>query len=357
MSIKSDIGVYVCTPDLPIRDVLRRIDASPRLFQVVADGDGFLLGTVTDGDIRRAILRGLSLEDPASACMNANPATGRVGAAEENAARLARLGSSHPFLPILDADGRLVDILLPDGVRDAGIERAFVLAGGFGKRLGERTKGTPKPLLPVGGRPILDHVLSALENAGVSRVDIAVHYLADQIRAFVAGRDNRADITFVEEEAPLGTAGALGLLAERPRGPLLVVNGDVITRADFAALHEFHVRHGNDATLGVASYDIDVPFGVVRFDEDGLFDHVEEKPRISHFIAAGVYYLSPEYLALVQPGRPLDMPALLNAGKEIGLRAGLFPIHEYWTDVGQPADLDAADRDHGGRGGQDGPAG
>jgi NDP-sugar pyrophosphorylase family protein len=221
------------------------------------------------------------------------------------------------------------------------------MAGGEGRRLGEKTRSTPKPLLPIGDRPILEHVLSSLETAGVAQIFVTVHYLGEQIEQYLANRDSRAKIDVVWEPAPLGTAGALGILDGRaPREPMLVVNGDIVTGVDFAALHEFHTRHGFDGTAAVTRFDVDIPFGVIRYGEDGLFESIEEKPKISSFVAAGVYYLSPEYLPLVPQGQPMDMPDLLNTGKEIGLQTGLFPIHEYWTDVGRPADLEAAQNRH-----------
>jgi len=203
----------------------------------------------------------------------------------------------------------------------------------------------PKPLLEVGGRPILDRVLEGLENAGVRRVILAVHYLADKIESFVAVRRNVATIELIREPSRLGTAGALGLVDPVSIGqmPLLVVNGDLVTRVDFRALHDFHVRHGNDGTLGVATYHVDVPYGVVRHDEEGLFEGIDEKPRFNYFVAAGVYYLTRQFMALVPKNRPFDMPDLLTQGKALGMRIGLFPIHEDWADIGRPADFEAVD--------------
>lgn len=340
-----DFEAYRCGPQATIREVLARIDASPHLFQIVVDEAGRLLGTVTDGDIRRAMLQGVGLDAPAGRCMQREPTVGHVGETVENQARLANLGSSRPFLPVVD-ENRVVRHILVGG-DGTGILTAIVMAGGPGTRLGERTRNTPKPLLPVGGRPILDHILGSLETSGIRRVMISVHYLADQIERFVAERPSKADVEIVREPNRLGTAGILGMLGDRaPREPFLVMNGDVLTKADLTALHEFHNRHRLDGTVVVARYEVDVPFGVVHHGADGLFAGIEEKPRIARYIAAGVYLLSPEFVSLVRPGQPLDMPELLNLGRDIGLRIGLFPIHEYWTDIGRPDDLAAADMAH-----------
>ena len=330
---------------MSVRDAMARLNASDHLFQLIADEDRVLQGTLTDGDVRRALLRGISLDAPVKDCMHTAFVAGRAGADAENEI-LAKSGKRLVnFVPLVDEKGRVVEVLIPQG-QTAGVAHALVMAGGFGRRLGERTVKTPKPLLPIGGRPILDHLLCRLEDAGIANIHISLHHFADQIQSFIGGRANRAQISFVEEDNPLGTAGALSRLSPRPNAPILVMNGDVLTNADVGALHDFHVRHGFDATVGVARYEVDVPFGVVRYGDDGLFAGIDEKPRISSFIAAGIYYLSPEFVALVPDNRPMDMPELLNLGRSIGLKIGVFPIHEYWTDIGRPDDLDRAEDWH-----------
>lgn len=339
----TDLSQYLVRPEETIGAVIARINALPYLFLVVADGEGRLVGTITDGDIRRGILKGITLEAGASACMQPSPKFGHVGRDSENVQVLSLVPAREQFLPVLDESHKVCEIL----VQSPGetLQTAIVMAGGPGTRLGERTRAIPKPLLEVGGRPILDRVLEGIERAGVRRIILAVHYLAEQVERFAAARRNTATIEFVREPCRLGTAGALGLidLSSVGSAPLLIVNGDLVTRVDFRALHDFHVRHGNDGTVAVANYRVEVPFGVVRHDEEGLFEGVDEKPQLNHFVAAGVYYLSPQFLALLPKGKPFDMPELLNQGKAVGLRVGLFPIHEEWADIGRPADMDAVD--------------
>jgi dTDP-glucose pyrophosphorylase len=340
----TDPRACLCRADAAVRQAMEQINNTPpHEFVLVTDGDNRLVGTVTDGDIRRAILRGVTLDDPVSSCMHREVIAGTAGQTRENYDLLA----NHPisFLPVVDERGRIVEVLCK-GKRAADMVTALVMAGGFGQRLGERTKKVPKPLLSVGGRPLLDHVLGALETAGILRIYVAVHYLAEQIARFLDERSNAARIHLIVEEQPLGTAGALARLPQPVTTPVLVVNGDVLTRVDFAALQDFHVRHGFDATLCVARHDVEIPFGVVRYTEDGLFRGIDEKPRLTQFIAAGVYLLAPEFVAVVPREGAIDMPELFNLGKGIGLTVGLFPIHEYWTDVGRPDDLEAADNAH-----------
>lgn len=329
----------VCNPETPIREALDRINsASPHLFQVVVGDDGRVLGTVTDGDVRRAMLRDVTIDDRVSRCMHGSPAIGRAGDDEGNHAKL----STASFLPVVDGAGRIQHILVRRP-KERAVTHALIMAGGYGNRLGKRTRDIPKPLLSVGGRPILDHVLKQLEDGGVSEIHIAVHYLADKIRSFIETRRNRVRIELIYEADPLGTAGALGHFPGPIERPILVVNGDVVTRADIKALGEFHLDHGYDGTIAVTRYDVRVPFGVLRHNKDGLFAGIDEKPTFHHFVAAGIYCLSPDFVALVPRDRPVDMPEVLEIGHRAGLHIGLFPVHEYWIDVGEPADLEAAE--------------
>jgi NDP-sugar pyrophosphorylase family protein len=311
------------------------------LFQIVVSESGHVLGTVTDGDIRRAMLRGVAMGDSVEMCMRKTPVLGRAGEDITNRVLLRRAW----FLPVVDAAGRLDHVLIQRRFEQP-FNRALVMAGGFGRRLGNLTREKPKPLLPVGGRPILDRVLEQLEDAGISTIHLALYYRAGQIRDFIARRHNQAEIKFLEESEPLGTAGALAQLSNNVEEPILVANGDVLTQVDFGALYEFHSRHGYDGTVAVSRYETEIPFGVIRQTADGLFAGIDEKPRMTHFVAAGLYYLSPEFIALTPRGRPVDMPELLTLASGAGLRIGLFPVHEYWIDVGRPGDLAAADEDH-----------
>ena len=157
----------------------------------------------------------------------------------------------------------------------------------------------------------------------------------------MGARTSKADIGLIRESQPLGTAGALGLVPETLDEPILVLNGDVLTKTDFVALDAFHRQHGYDATIAVARHSVEIPYGIVRHDDGGAFRGIDEKPVLRNFVAAGIYYLSPAFVGLVAPNEATSMPALLNDGHRIGMRIGLFPIHEYWADIGRPEDLDA----------------
>lgn len=341
----SDIAPYLCRADATTRDALGRLNATDRLFQLVTDGEGRLLGTVTDGDVRRAMLGGISLDEPISRCVHRDPVVGRMGEDAANLERLRKIGGHKAFLPVIDVEGFVREVLVAGVPSDMSLKTALVMAGGRGTRLGDRTKDTPKPLLTVGDRPILEHVLTALEDAGVPEIFVSVHYLADQIEAFIGARAARAQVRAIRECEQRGTIGALGQLPKPLRSAVLVVNGDVLSTVDFNAMATFHARHGYDATIGVARHELDIPFGVIRHTPDGQFERIDEKPRISHFVAGGIYLLGPAFAALVPPDRPMDMPELLNEARSLGLSIGLFPIHEYWRDIGRPHDLAAAEQD------------
>ena len=341
----TNITPYQCRADVATREALVRLNATEHLFQLIVGSDGRLLGTLTDGDVRRAILKGASLDAPVEGCLHQNPRVGHAGDDAANLQILRHMGGYKAFLPVVDPEGRVVEILTTGSQGGTGAITALVMAGGPGTRLGERTKETPKPLLMVGGKPILEHVLSTLEEAGVTKIYISVHYLAEQIEAFVTARTNRVAVHVMREDERRGTIGALGRFPKPQHDAILVVNGDVVSSVDFNALVAFHSRNGYGATICVARHEIDIPFGVIRHTTDGMFERIDEKPRISHFVAGGIYLLGPQLASIVPPDCPMDMPELLNEARALGLSIGLFPIHEYWIDVGRPHDLETADRD------------
>lgn len=336
----SKIDSYVCGVETPLRTVLARINSAIPLYcQIVIDAEGKAVGTVTDGDIRRGLLRGLSLDASVRDCMYVDFKHGRADDPDGNTKILFEKVRQVNFLPVLDADRKPLEIIAPAPDVEAGISRAVVMAGGFGTRLGELTRDTPKPLVKVAGKPILEHVLQALEGAGIDNIDITIHYRAEQIRSYIQERPNSATISLIEEKEPLGTAGALSLLGESPKKATLVMNADVVTDVDFGALHKFFEDHDYDAVVCISPYSVDVPFGVVEFDDAGQFRGIHEKPKITRHIAAGVYYLSPKVFALVGMNERIDMPDVLERAHELGMNIGVFPIHEYWIDLGRPTDI------------------
>lgn len=335
-----DIERQACGPGATLREAMARFNELAHPFLVVVDAQRRPLGTLTDGDVRRAMLTGTGLDAPVVGAMNPRPLLGRIC----DSARPSSFPTSVGFVPLVDETGVLREIWLPRGQAEPILD-ALVMAGGFGRRLGERTRTTPKPLIEVGEKPLLEHTLAWLEAGGIARIHVATHYLAEQIEDYLGRRKSSVDVRTLREDRPLGTAGAVRFMAGLATRPFVVVNADVLTRLDFGALTAFHHQHGCDGTLAVVPHVVEIPFGVVRQDERGAFEGIEEKPRYSYFIASGIYLLSPAFCGLVPRDQPFDMPDLLAAGRKAGLHIGVFPIHEYWRDVGREADLASARRE------------
>ena len=342
MRIIKDFAGLLCRPDEAIRQAITGLNANPYLFQIVLDSQNKVVGTLTDGDVRRGLLGNVSLDQPISRVMNAKPVLAPYEGYEPWLPRLPELAG---FLPLIDSEMRLQGVVVADRGPQA-IGTALILAGGRGSRLGEHTRAVPKPLLPVANRPILEHVIEAIERVGVQRVFISVHYLADQIADFIAARKNLARIELIRENIPLGTAGSLGLLPELDDSPTFVINGDLITKVDLSAMASFHLRNDFDATIGASEHRLQLPYGVIRYQDDGTFQRIDEKPVVRNLVSGGIYLLSAACRRLVPTGVPTDMPDILNRAKQAGLHIGVFPMHEYWQGVGYPDDLDRAEQHH-----------
>jgi len=327
---------------MPLLEAIRALDAAAFQILLVVDGDGRLVGTVTDGDIRRAMLAQKGFETAVEEIANLTPRTAPVGTAPAEARRLMRSASLR-HLPLLDEAGRPVGLERLDG--DATPNRGnevVIMAGGLGSRLRPLTETTPKPLLSVGGRPLLETIIEAFIEHGFRRFRIALNYRADQVEThFRDGRRFGASIEYLREESFLGTAGALGLLPSPPTEPVVVMNGDILTKVDFSQLLEFHERTGAEMTMCVRDYEIEVPYGVVEVEGDVVTSLVE-KPTTRHFINAGIYVLAPELVASVPRDARTDMTDLAASVLERNAKLCAFPIREYWLDIGHLEDLERA---------------
>lgn len=334
-------------PTTTLRDALAVIDRTGSKMALVVDGERHLLGTLSDGDIRRALLQGMALTGPVTAAMHTSPACARDG--EDPATILAtmRRRGLHQ-MPVLDVKRRVVGLEIYIDYFDAPQRPNWVviMAGGLGTRLGELTRDLPKPLLKVGARPLLETIVRAVVEQGFERIYLSVNFKAERIEAhFGDGAAFGIDIRYLREQQRLGTAGALSLLPEPPSVPLLVTNGDLLTKEDFGQLVDGHVEAGADATLAVRPYEMQVPFGVVR-ERDGFVEGIEEKPIQRFLVSAGIYVLSPASLQLVPKQQFLDMPALFDAVIARGLRARCHYVRSYWLDIGHLSDYERANLDY-----------
>ena len=333
-------------PSMTVLEAMQRLDKGAAQIVLVVNAQGRLLGTVTDGDTRRALLRGETLDVPVSGIMNRTPQTIGADASREQAISLMRARTIHQ-LPVVDAEGRVIELItLDEALREARQETLVVLmAGGIGSRLRPLTETTPKPLLPIGGRPLLEITITNLARQGFGRFLISVNYKANMFREFLAdGKRLGVEIDYVEENEKLGTAGALRLLPTRPTAPVMVMNGDILTNFDALQLLSFHRAHGTAATLCVREYEWQIPYGVVQI-EDGCLSAFNEKPTRREFISAGISMLSPEALDLIPSSGPFDMPALMQAVAAAGSPPAVYPLREYWLDIGHLEDFQRAQND------------
>jgi dTDP-glucose pyrophosphorylase len=323
------------------------IDENQCGIALVVDVERRLLGTVTDGDLRRAVLAQVNLESPVAGLLadHGLPVTAEVSTGSDELLRLMEArGLRH--VPLLDADGRVADLaFLDELVKDSRTPlRAVVMAGGLGLRLGELTAETPKPMLPIADTPLLELTVARLRDAGISQVAFTTHYRADAIREhFGDGRAFGVDVHYLDEEEPLGTAGGLSLL-EDGNEPVLVMNGDVLTRFDIRSFVAFHVEHTAVATVAVLPYELRIPYGVVEL-EGAEVTALAEKPVLRRYVNAGIYLLSPEARRSLERGRHCDMPDLIERLLARGAPVVAFPLREYWLDIGDAAMYEQANRD------------
>lgn len=328
-----------------LQNAIGNLDKTGLRIVLVVDDAGCLRGTVSDGDIRRGLLRGATLGSLLDSVMNRSPLVVPQELEFDAVMQIMRANRTQQ-LPVVDASHRLVGLHLWDEIT-VPLERhnmMVIMAGGLGARLAPHTESCPKPLLPLAGKPMLEHIIERARSEGFRRFVLSVRYLAHMIEEYF-GDGGRWDIQidYLHEDEPLGTAGALALLAPRPDRPFIVTNGDVLTDIQYGELVDFHERIQAQATMAVRLYQWQNPFGVVQTNGVDLVGF-EEKPIYSSHVNAGVYALSPETLDVLRKGVRCDMPALFEAVKSRAGRTVVYPMHEPWLDVGRPDDYEAAGR-------------
>lgn len=309
---------------------------------VVAE-DGSLFGTITDGDIRRGLLRGLALSSPVSDVCKKGPLVVPPQLGREAVLQIMR-ANNFGAVPVVDSMRRIVglhmlnELLTPRRRSNLMV----IMAGGKGTRLLPHTQDCPKPLLPVNGKPMLEHILERARSQGFHQFIIAIHYLGHMIEEYFGNGERwNVEIEYLREHSPMGTAGAVGLLDPRPEEAFVVTNGDVLTDIHYAELLDFHVHNGAAATMAVRLHEWQHPFGVVRTRGVEIIGF-EEKPISRSHINAGIYALDPEVLDALPSGEGCDMPTLFCRLQERSARTIVYPMHEPWLDVGRPGDYEAA---------------
>ncbi len=347
-----NLNQFLVTLDTTISATIACIDQNTKGIALVVDEERHLLGTVTDGDIRRALLCSTSLDASVKVIFDR-----KVESAYPKPLS-APLGTQHPellrimhkyhirHLPIVNNEGRVVSLVTLDDLMPEDVlpVQAVIMAGGYGKRLRPLTKDMPKPMLPVGNQPLMEHIISQLRVAGIQQLNVSTNFMADKIEAYFGdGKEFGVNIEYVSEDRPLGTAGALSLL-ETPDQPVLVINGDILTDVNFRAMLDFHNENHADMTVGVRQYDLQVPYGVIE-TEGVQITRIREKPLYTFFVNAGIYLFNPRVHGMIPSGERYDMTDLIDRLITEGHTVASFPIIEYWLDIGKHTDYDKAQQD------------
>lgn len=329
----------VLDPQDPLRVAVEKIKSNGHGLCVVIDPDKTVVGTITDGDCRRALLRGETLDSPVHRIMNSRFIAISESFSNEQIISLMDINDIRQ-IPVVDNLKRLTKIISASD-RDRSVSagqqslRAVVLAGGKGTRLAPLTRHFPKPMLPVAGKPILQRIVENLVQSGINDISLSVNYLANLIEEhFGDGHGYGARISYLRESTELGTGGPLGLLPENIAGRVLVVNGDLLTNLNFRAVVDFHEERKNNISLCMSTHKVQIPYGVISFDQNGNLQGITEKPSFSYPVNSGVYVVDSELIKLIPRGQHFPITQLIELAIKDGQKIGVFPIHECWDDIG-----------------------
>jgi len=335
------------SPSTLIRKALEVIDQGAMKIALVVDEEQVLIGTLSDGDIRRGLLSGLGMEDSIETIYNKKPTVCRLNDPKEKIIQTAVSRRVYQ-VPLVDDMGKVVKLAEIDHLikKEKLPNQVVIMAGGMGKRLMPLTEHTPKPMLKVGGRPILETLVSRLQQQGFSEILISINYKGEQIKDYFGdGRLMGVNIRYIEETKPMGTAGALGILEEKPHHPVLVMNGDILTNVNFENLLDFHLKSEAEATMCVREYGLEVPYGVVRLNQNNIIA-IEEKPVQQFYVNAGIYILNPEVIKSIDPGSAIDMTQIFEKLVQQNAVTVSFPIREFWMDIGKLEDYNRANNEY-----------
>lgn len=345
--MNENINELLISPGTNIREALKVIDQTAKQIVLVVDKDKKLLGTITDGDIRRGIIKGLDLEKSVTEIMNEDFYYLHFNTPKEEILAKFKQKAFHQ-IPLLDDEGRVKDLaLLNEIIKENKKENNVVLmVGGLGTRLRPLTDKTPKPLLEIGDKPILETIIEQFKSYGFVNFILCTNYKEMQIkRYFGDGSKLDVNIDYVSEEKRLGTAGALSLISKKIDKPFFVMNGDLLTRLNFDSMIKYHNEDDYLMTIGSREYNYQIPYGVVKIDNQEVHNLVE-KPSLSVFVNAGVYILEPELLDRIPHNEFYDMTDLINELIDENKSVGAFPIREYWADIGQHEDFEKANDEY-----------
>lgn len=337
-------------PTATLLEAVQAIEFTDKRAAVIVNNENKLLGTITDGDIRRKLLTGGTLQDLAISAMNSSPITAQVGTSSETLIHMMKKRNVL-IIPTVTSANNFVELIhlkdlnnsaIKSVYQDSSYDFAVIMAGGEGVRLKPVTNNTPKPMLEVGGVPLLERQILSLSQIGIKNIYISVNYLSDKIEEyFEDGSRHNVKISYLKESSKMGTAGSISLIPENPKSPFLVLNGDIFTNSNFGALLEFHNNNKADITVATTNYVIDIPYGVIDIKNEEVIG-ILEKPSQVYLCNAGIYCISPEIFNFFSDFKIQNMPDLITLILKKGLKVSAFPIHEYWIDIGTPEDLKKA---------------
>lgn len=330
-----------------IKEALEIIDKAAMQIALVIDDSDKLLGTLTDGDIRRGLLRGLDLNSSIKTIVYKTPTVANISDTKEEILKLALSKKLHQ-VPIIDNDGKIVGIQeIEELIKPKNkTNKVILMVGGLGTRLRPLTENTPKPMLKVGNKPILQTIVEKFSEYGYTNIVMCVNYKSYVIQDYFGdGKKFGVNIEYILEKQRMGTAGALSLLKEKPDEPFFVMNGDLLTNVNFEHLHDFHSANNSMGTMCVREYDFQVPYGVVNIDGSKILS-IEEKPTHKFFVSAGIYMLSPESLEYIPKNEFYDMPTLFEELISENKNTISFPLREYWLDIGRMEEYRKANEEY-----------
>ena len=334
-------------PNSTIKEALKIIDSGAMRIALVVDKDEKLLGTLSDGDIRRGLLNNLSLSDNIESVIFRTPTVCKVFDSKKRILEVA-LSKKIYQVPIIDHNGKVVGIEEVDSLLKPKQKsnRVVLMVGGLGTRLRPLTEHTPKPMLKVGNKPILETIIMNFKKYGFVNIILSVSYKAEIIEEYFGDGSNFGlNIEYIHEEKRMGTAGALSLMREKLNEPFFVMNGDLLTNINFEQMLEYHINNNSISTMGVREYDFQVPYGVVNIEDNKILS-IEEKPIHKFFVSGGIYILNPQVLEFIPDNSFYDMPTLFE--KLIGMDKNTisFPLREYWLDIGRMEEYEKANREY-----------
>lgn len=332
-----------------IKQALEIIDKAAMQIALIVDENDKLLGTLTDGDIRRGLLKGLDLNSQIGSIIFKTPTIAKISDTKEEILKIALAKKLHQ-IPIVDENGKIIGIQeIEELIKPKEkTNKVILMVGGLGTRLRPLTDNIPKPMLQVGNKPILQTIVEKFAEYGYINIVLCVNYKSKVIQDYFGnGSEFGVNIEYVFEEQRMGTAGALSLLNEKQTEPFFVMNGDLLTNVNFEHLHDFHISNNSIGTMCVREYDFQVPYGVVNVKESKILS-IEEKPTHKFFVSAGIYMLSPDVLEHIPRNEFYDMPTLfeklINEEKNIIS----FPLREYWLDIGRIEEYKKANDEYDG---------